>query len=116
MKKTCSILIPAFLLLTACQTQHLPSTSSSEVSSSEEKSEVPSSEESSSSKEETPVQDNISYEMGVSGNEAVLKKVKGSLRTQDSLKILLSLINNTVPAALLALVQFIICQLDIIVK
>ena len=78
MKKTCSILIPAFLLLSACQTQHLPSTSSSEVSSSEEKSEVPSSEESSSSKEETPVQDNISYEMGVSGNEAVLKKVKGS--------------------------------------
>lgn len=78
MKKTCSILIPSFLLLTACQTQHLPSTSSSEVSSSEEKSEVSSSKESSSSKEETPVQDNISYEIGVSGNEAVLKKVKGS--------------------------------------
>lgn len=77
MKKTYSILIPAFLLLAACQTQDLPS-SSSEISS-EENSEILSSEETpSSSKEETPVQDNISYEMGVSGNEAVLKKVKGS--------------------------------------
>lgn len=77
MKKTCSILIPAFLLLAACQTQDLPS-SSSEISS-EENSEILSSEEiPSSSKEETPVQDNISYEMGVSGNEAVLKKAKGS--------------------------------------
>ena len=77
MKKTYSILIPAFLLLVACQTQELPS-SSSEISS-EENSEIHSSEEApSSSKEETPVQDNISYEMGVSGEEAVLKKVKGS--------------------------------------
>lgn len=77
MKKTYSILIPAFLLLAACQTQDLPS-SSSEISS-EENSEILSSEEiPSSSKEETPVQDNISYEMGVSGDEAVLKKVKGS--------------------------------------
>lgn len=77
MKKTYSILIPAFLLLVACQTQELPS-SSSEISS-EENSEIHSSEEvPSSSKEETPVQDNISYEMGVSGEEAVLKKVKGS--------------------------------------
>lgn len=77
MKKTYSILIPAFLLLVACQTQELPS-SSSEISS-EENSEIHSSEETpSSSKEETPVQDNISYEMGVSGEEAVLKKVKGS--------------------------------------
>ncbi len=77
MKKTYSILIPAFLLLVACQTQELPS-SSSEISS-EENSEIHSSEEVlSSSKEETPVQDNISYEMGVSGEEAVLKKVKGS--------------------------------------
>lgn len=77
MKKTYSILIPAFLLLAACQTQDLPS-SNSEISS-EENSEILSSEETpSSSKEETPVQDNISYEMGVSGEEAVLKKVKGS--------------------------------------
>lgn len=77
MKKTYSILIPAFLLLVACQTQELPS-SSSEISS-KENSEIHSSEEvPSSSKEETPVQDNISYEMGVSGEEAVLKKVKGS--------------------------------------
>ena len=77
MKKTYSILIPAFLLLAACQTQDLPS-SSSEISS-EENSEILSNEEiPSSSKEETPVQDNISYEMGVSGEEAVLKKVKGS--------------------------------------
>lgn len=77
MKKIYSILIPAFLLLAACQTQDLPS-SSSEISS-EENSEILSSEEiPSSSKEETPVQDNISYEMGVSGEEAVLKKVKGS--------------------------------------
>lgn len=77
MKKTYSILILAFLLLAACQTQNLPS-SNSEISS-EENSEILSSEETpSSSKEETPVQDNISYEMGVSGEEAVLKKVKGS--------------------------------------
>lgn len=77
MKKTYSILIPAFLLLAACQTQDLPS-SSSEIPS-EENSEILSSEEiPSSSKEETPVQDNISYEMGVSGDEAILKKVKGS--------------------------------------
>lgn len=77
MKKTYSILIPVFLLLAACQTQDLPS-SSSEISS-EENSEILSSEEiPSSSKQETPVQDNISYEMGVSGEEAVLKKVKGS--------------------------------------
>lgn len=65
------------MLLAACQTQDLPS-SNSEISS-EENSEILSSEETpSSSKEETPVQDNISYEMGVSGEEAVLKKVKGS--------------------------------------
>lgn len=84
MKKTYSILIPACLLLAACQTTVVSSSDSEESDapiqpvSSEEHSVISSEEASDSSSKDTPVQDDISYEMGISGEEAVLKKVKGS--------------------------------------
>ena len=78
MKKTYSILIPTFLLLAACQTTNVSSSSTSEASSVESSQTISSEEHSSESSKETPVQDDISYEMGISGDEAVLKKAKGS--------------------------------------
>ena len=68
MRKINLVLIPAFLFLAACQAQDTPS-SSAEISSIES-----SEKNSSSSQEGTPIQ----YEMGISGDEAVLKKVNGS--------------------------------------
>lgn len=71
MKKIVFAFAPMFLLLASCQGNDATNTSSSSQSGNQ-------SEQSSSASKESSEEDNIKFEIGISGEEAVLKSVSGS--------------------------------------